>query len=162
MDVMIREIQPDDNPYIAAVIRTVFEELDAPKTGTAYADTSLDNLFKNYNKPNSVYYIAQQSNGQIAGGAGIAPLDNGPDGVCELQKMYFLKTIRSTGTGAAMIQKCLQAAKSFGFTQCYLETLTDMHAAQKLYVKSGFTYLNAPLGNTGHSSCPVWMIKELV
>jgi putative acetyltransferase len=25
----------------------------------------------------------------------------------------------------------------------------------------GFEYLCAPLGNTGHTTCPVWMIKEL-
>jgi putative acetyltransferase len=37
-----------------------------------------------------------------------------------------------------------------------------MEAAQKLYVKSGFEYLDAPMGDTGHCSCPVWMIKQLI
>jgi putative acetyltransferase len=36
-----------------------------------------------------------------------------------------------------------------------------MHAAQKLYTKSGFEYLDAPMGCTGHNSCPVWMLKDL-
>ena len=26
----------------------------------------------------------------------------------------------------------------------------------------GFEYIDAPLGNTGHTACPVWMIKILV
>jgi putative acetyltransferase len=36
-----------------------------------------------------------------------------------------------------------------------------MLAAQKLYQKAGFEYLCEPLGATGHTSCPVWMLKEL-
>jgi putative acetyltransferase len=36
-----------------------------------------------------------------------------------------------------------------------------MEAAQKLYNKVGFEYLDKPLGNTGHTSCPVWMLKKL-
>jgi putative acetyltransferase len=63
--------------------------------------------------------------------------------------------------GAKMMARCLETAVDFGFSQCYLETMPYMEAAQKLYVKSGFTYLDAPMGNTGHSSCPVWMVKKL-
>jgi putative acetyltransferase len=36
-----------------------------------------------------------------------------------------------------------------------------MDAAQKLYRKSGFEYLEQQLGNTGHNSCEVWMLKKL-
>ena len=48
-----------------------------------------------------------------------------------------------------------------GFEKCYLETMPFMHAAQKLYLKSGFEYICASMGSTGHTSCPVWMLKEL-
>ena len=37
----------------------------------------------------------------------------------------------------------------------------NMKSAQKLYLKKGFKYIENPIGNTGHSSCPVWMIKDL-
>jgi putative acetyltransferase len=36
-----------------------------------------------------------------------------------------------------------------------------MEAASRLYRKNGFVNLEKPLGNTGHYSCNVWMIKEL-
>jgi putative acetyltransferase len=36
-----------------------------------------------------------------------------------------------------------------------------MEAAQKLYNKTGFKYLDGPMGNTGHFSCPVHMILDL-
>jgi putative acetyltransferase len=159
--IMIRKIEPKDNAAIAALIRAVLMEHDAPKVGTAYADTSLDKLSDVYAADRSAYFVVERD-GAIIGGAGIAPLENGDETICELQKMYFLPEARGLGLGATLIQQCLDAAKSFGFSQIYLETLPNMMAAQKLYTKFGFTYLDAPLGNTGHSSCPVWMIKNLV
>ena len=102
-----------------------------------------------------------ENEGEIVGCAGIAPLENGYSEICELQKMYFLPKTRGLGIGSKMMEKCLEQAKSFGFKKCYIETMPFMHAAQKLYKKSGFEYLDAPLGCTGHNSCPVWMLKEL-
>src|SRR5690606_12197722 len=99
--------------------------------------------------------------GRIIGGAGIAPLENGPADTCELQKMYFLKEARGLGLGSKMMDVCLHSAVEMGYKKCYLETMPYMEGAQKLYKKSGFTYLDAPMGNTGHGSCPVWMIKQL-
>ena len=159
--IVIRPIKQQDNPSIAAIIRGVFDELNAPKTGTAYADPILDTLSTAYEGVKSVYYVAV-INGEVVAGAGIAALENGPNGVCELQKMYASSAARGRGVGAKLIEACLGAAADFGYSQCYLETLPYMKAAQKLYKKHGFQYLDAPLGNTGHSSCPVWMIKELV
>jgi len=161
MHATIRKIQSKDNPHIAALIRQVLIEHHAPKVGTAYADTSLDTLSEVYDTPNSVYYIVEAS-GIVIGGCGIAPLENGDVAICELQKMYFAPEARGTGLAAQLLQKCIDAAKGFGYSQCYLETLPNMEAAKKLYTKFGFTYLDAPLGSTGHNSCPVWMIKNLV
>lgn len=156
----IREIQLEDNQQVAAVIRTVLEEFNVPKVGTAYADPQLDYMFEAYQVPKATYFVVEKE-GKIIGCAGIAPLENGSPEVCELQKMYFLPETRGLGIGAQMIETCLIKAKAFGFTHCYLETMPYMEAAQKLYTKSGFTYLKEPMGCTGHSSCPVWMLKDL-
>lgn len=157
---LIREIQPEDNFQVAKVIRTVLEEFNVPKVGTAYADPELDCMFETYQKDRSAYLVIENEN-KIIGCAGIAPLANGPSDVCELQKMYFLPETRGLGLGSQMMEACLQKAKGFGFAKCYLETMPYMEAAQKLYKKSGFEYLDEPMGCTGHSSCPVWMIKTL-
>lgn len=158
--ISIRKIQPDDNAPIANVIRTVFEQEGYPRSGTAYADSQLDYLFETYQAPKSVYFVIE-SEGRILGGGGIAPLDEGALETCELQKMYFLPEVRGKGVGQQMIQQCLEAAAQRGFQYCYLETLPQMKAAQHVYQKMGFTYLDAPMGSTGHISCPVWMIKSL-
>jgi len=159
-EVIIREIQKADNLSVAKVIRAVLEEFNVPKVGTAYADPQLDCMFETYSEPKSTYFVVEKD-GEIIGCAGIAPLANGAPDVCELQKMYFLPETRGLGIGARMMEMCLNKAKASGFRQCYLETMPYMEAAQKLYIKSGFRYLDGPMGCTGHSSCPVWMIKEL-
>jgi len=158
--IIIREIQKADNVAIAKVIRNVLIEHNVPKVGTAYADPSLDFMFENYSEEKSAYFIVEKE-GEIIGGAGIASLENGPKEICELQKMYFLSEARGLGLGAKLMEVCLEKARQFEFKKCYLETMPYMTNAQNLYKKSGFQYLDKPLGNTGHNACPVWMLKEL-
>jgi len=158
---LIREIQQKDNESIAKVIRAIFHELDAPKVGTAYTDPILDTLYEVYQAPRSVYYVVENE-GKVVGGCGVASLENGNSSVCELQKMYFAPEIRGTGFAEKIIEKCLEFAKIQGYEICYLETLSFMTAAQKLYKRIGFENICAPMGNTGHSSCEVWMTKKLV
>jgi len=157
---LIREIQKGDNVQIAVVIREVFISDDYPKTGTAFADTQLDFMFETYDNPRAAYFVVEEK-GKIIGGAGISQLESSKENICELQKMYFLKEARGKGLGLQMIEKCLAIATEFGYSNCYLETLPVMLVAQSLYKKVGFEYLCTPLGNTGHTTCPVWMIKQL-
>jgi len=157
----IREIQPADNELLAIVIRKVLLEMGVPKQGTAYADKELDAMYLAYDRPRSIYYVVADAQNKVVGGAGIAPLKDGNPKVCELQKMYFLPATRGLGLGDQMIEKCLAFAKQQGFEQCYIETMPNMLAAQKLYVKKGFEYIDHPMGNTGHCNCPVWLLKKL-
>ena len=159
-DFTIREIQKDDNPKIAKAIREVLIEFGVPKVGTAYADKILDTLYQDYLIDNSVYFVVEKE-GEIFGGAGVKQLANYNGKVCELQKMYFKPEARGIGLGSKMMNLCLQKAKEFGFEQCYLETLPYMEDARKLYRKVGFKDLCAPMGDTGHYSCNLWMLKDL-
>ncbi len=158
--IQIREIQKEDNQEIAAVIREVFIVDDFPKTGTAFADAQLDFMFEAYDRPRATYFVVE-NDGRIVGGAGVSQLENSTENICELQKMYFLRETRGKGIGSQMIQKCLEKATEFGYEKCYLETLPEMLAAQNLYKKMGFENISSPMGNTGHTTCPVWMIKNL-
>lgn len=157
---IIREIQRKDNFQMGTIVQQVLMEMGAPKIGTAYSDPNLFALFETYNLPKSIYYVIEKDN-KIIGGAGIAILDNDEKNTCELQKMYFLQECRGLGFGTQIMNLCLKKAVAFGYKQCYLETMPYMVDAQKLYRNVGFEYINAPLGNTGHTSCPVWMLKNL-
>ena len=157
---IIRAIKKEDNTHLAKVIRKVLVDLGVPKVGSAFADKALDCMFETYQGDRSVYFVVEE-NGTIIGGAGIAALENYDGTICELQKMYFLETARGRGLGKIMMRLCLEAAVSFSFESCYIETMTYMTAAQNLYKKYGFQYLDGPLGDTGHFSCPVQMLKKL-
>ena len=74
--------------------------------------------------------------------------------------MYFLQKARGKGFGKKMIQKCIDFAIASNFKQCYIETMPNMQDAQKLYIKTGFEYIDQSMGNTGHSSCTIWMLKS--
>ena len=160
MNYTIRKIEPKDNLKIASVIRNIFEELDAPKVGTAYADPPLNTLFEVYQAENEIYFVVEED-GIILGGCGIGNLMDAEFKICELQKMYLAKEARGKGIAKELMQKCLAFAKQAGYDKCYIETLPFMKDAQKLYVKSGFAYIDAPLGSTGHNACDVFMIKDL-
>lgn len=157
---VIREIRPEDNGEVAATVRKVLLDLGAPKVGTAYSDATLDHMYENYDRPRSIYFVVVEGN-KIIGCGGIGPLDNHKGTICELQKMYFLEEARGRGLGNEMITRCLKSAREFGFEGCYLETMPYMKAAQGLYKKMGFEYIDAPMGDTGHYSCTVWMLKKL-
>jgi putative acetyltransferase len=157
---IIRSIEVQDNPQVASIIRSVLEDFNVPKVGTAYADASLDCMFETYQKERANYYVLEE-NGSLIGGGGIAQLDNYDGNVCELQKMYFLPVARGRGLGTKMIDICLKSARTFGYEKCYLETMSYMEAAQKLYKKYGFKYIDGPMGDTGHYSCGVHMLLDL-
>ncbi len=157
---MMRTIQPRDNKALATIIRNALEEFKANKPGTVYYDSTTDNLFEVFKTVNSQYFVLEENN-MILGGAGIYPTKNLPGDTCELVKLYLDKTARGQGSGKLLIQHCFAEAKKMGYTKMYLETMPELHIAVPLYEKSGFNYLPAPMGNSGHDGCDIWMIKEL-
>lgn len=156
----IREIEPHDNLGIEKVIKSTFVELQLPLVGTAYEDIETTQMYEAYQTPKSFYLVIEDS-GHIRGGVGIKPLKASKPGICELQKMYFLKELRGQGWGKKMLVACLEKAKKEGYEFCYLETIPALKAAIRLYEQHGFEYLNAPMGQTGHHSCDLWMLKKL-
>ncbi|MBD0832620.1 GNAT family N-acetyltransferase [Aestuariibaculum sediminum] len=158
--IVIREIQAKDNLSIEGVIRACFHEFNIPLEGTAYQDPETKSMFEAYQEPNSIYFVVEK-NGVVMGGGGLKPLAGNNKGCCEIQKMYFAPEIRGAGYGKLVFEKCLATAKKLGFTSCYIESAPQLKAAIHIYELYGFKHLDGALGNTGHYSCGVWMIKEL-
>lgn len=159
-DVSIRPVEQSDDRALASVIRKALAEYEAPACGSALGDPELDFMAQAYSGDRSVYFVAEVG-GKILGGAGIAQLENADEDTCELRKMYLAKEARGKGIGKMLMEVCLRKAREFGFRFCYLETFPTMTDAQNLYKKSGFYYLNARKGGTGHSACNVWMQRDL-
>ncbi len=161
----IRLIEARDDTVVAAIIRSVMPEFGATGSGFAIGDPEVDWMHRAYSEPRSAYFVIERidahGDGKVEGGGGIAPLTGGDIGTCELRKMYFLPTLRGMGAGAALMARCLDAARGFGFQRCYLETLTGMDAAMRLYERSGFRRIDAAMGATGHGGCNRFYLREL-
>lgn len=157
MNYTIREIQSKDNRIVELIIRNCLIEFNGNREGTAWEDPDLCRFSEIYNTEDKKYWVAESD--RIVGGVGIAPLA-GADGICELQKMYCIPEVRSTGVSHQLFEIALDHAKKY-FDRCYLETFGNMIAAQKFYEKYGFKRIDKPLGNTGHYACDVLYIKDL-
>ena len=156
----LRPIEARDDATMARIIRTVMPEFGATGSGFAISDPEVDWMSQAYAAPRSVYFVIERDS-VVIGGGGVAPLLGGDDGTCELRKMYFLPEARGIGAGAAMMERCLESARGFGFSQCYLETLSGMDAAMRLYERTGFRRIDAPLGATGHGGCNTFYLLTL-
>ena len=110
MNCNIREIQARDNGIIELIIRNCLIEFNGNREGTVWADPELRRLSDFYNSDNKKYWIAEVD--RVVGGVGIAPL-GGIDGVCELQKMYCIPEVRSTGVSHKLIAAALSWVKKY-------------------------------------------------
>ena len=152
---VIRRIGEGDNPRMEQIIREVLLEFDAVGPGTSAADEELRDLCGAYRKPRCGYFVAV-SDGTVVGGAGLAPLEGAGRDLCEIKKMYLLKAARGQGLGRELLERCLAAAGEYGFESCYLETLSDMKTARRLYESYGFRQISTRMGSTGHRRCDCW------
>jgi len=156
----IRPIEARDSAAVAHIIRTVMPEFGASGPGFAIHDAEVADMAAAYAQPGSAYFVVERD-GRVCGGGGVAALSGGDGKVCELRKMYFLPELRGLGAAAALIALCLERAQQLGYRQCYLETLTGMDAAQRLYEKHGFQRIPAAMGNTGHFGCNRFYLRDL-
>ncbi|MBP3339393.1 MAG: GNAT family N-acetyltransferase [Lachnospiraceae bacterium] len=157
MEYTIREIKEKDNKLVEDLIRTCLIEFGGNHEGLAWSDPDLGRFSEVYNKEGYKYWVVEDENGKILAGTGIGKLI---DNVCELQKMYCYKEARGTGIAHELMKIALDYAKQY-YKKCYLETLSNMVAANKFYLKYGFVRLDKPYIQTEHYACDVWYIREL-
>jgi putative acetyltransferase len=158
--IVIRNIRSSDNAALAAIIKNTLAEFGANHPGTVYYDSTTDALYELFQKERAVYNVAE-AGGEIVGGGGIYPTDGLPHDTCELVKMYLLPQARGHGLGRMMIEQCISQAKQMAYKKIYLETMPELKQALNIYARFGFQYLKGPMGNSGHTGCSLWMLKEL-
>ncbi|WP_099223785.1 GNAT family N-acetyltransferase [Listeria costaricensis] len=151
----IREITAQDNPAIERVIRDVLIEYQLDRPGTAWEDASLSQLSDYYEQDGRAYWVIEVA-GEIVGGVGIGPF--GDAGVAELQKLYLKKEARGKGYAGQLVERALDFAASH-YKACYLETVKEMDAARRLYLRNGFVELASPLAGSVHHSMDRWYLK---
>ncbi len=157
----LRPIQIKDNEAVANIIRTVMTEYGAVGKGFSIEDPEVDHMSEAYTHAKAAYYVIEANDGRLLGCGGIAPLEGGEDGICELKKMYFYPELRGLGWGKRLVQCLEEEARKRGFDTMYLETLVRMDEANRLYRHLGFMQISGPKGSTGHNSCDQFYEKKL-
>jgi putative acetyltransferase len=156
----IRPIELADVPALLTIIANARSEYGVAERGVELLEPADHALYANYQRQRSLYFVALLD-GEVVGGAGVAPLSGADPLTCELQRMYLRAEARGRGIGDALLERCLAAAKQFLYVRCYLETITQMQAALEFYGRHGFRNLQAPLGRTGHAHNDRWLMRPL-
>lgn len=156
----IQKIKPQYDTKVCEIIRKVGKEFGAIGDGFGPSDPEVLAMSQHYNDSKFSTYLIATIEGNVVGGSGIAAF-NGNNKICELRKLFLLPESRGLGLGKQLTESCLDYAKSKGYQQCYLDTLSNMKSAISLYEKLGFKHLDKPLEGTIHNGCDVWMLKDL-
>ena len=159
-NIIIRKAEKTDNALLAAMIREVFDEHQAPHAGTVYSDPTTDDLYTLFQKENAVLWVAEVD-GEVLGCCGIYPTPGLDEDCAELAKFYLSNKIRGKGIGKQLMLRCFQSAKEMSYKKLYLESLPQFSKAVSMYERYGFINIDHPLGNSGHTTCNIWMIKDL-
>lgn len=161
----MRLIKKEDNTQAAKIVRAVLAEFGCSGDGFACNDADTDDLYTAYQKTGSSFWvIVNTQTAKIAGGGGFSQLKGTElqDGICELQKFYFLPELRGKGFGKKLFDLAINEAITLGYNYMYIETVPQMQQAISLYHKFGFEFIGSHMGNTGHqNNCSVFMLNNI-
>lgn len=91
-----------------------------------------------YNKSYNFWYAVNEE-GEILGSIGLKQVNN----TCgQIKKFFVIEKYRGKGVAEKLMQTLLKAASKHEFNVLYLGTIDVLKAAQKFYIKNGFTKIN--------------------
>jgi ribosomal protein S18 acetylase RimI-like enzyme len=80
-------------------------------------------------------FLVAETDGQVEGGVGVTP---GPDGRCEMNRLWTRPGFRRTGLGRALGAASMDAARDLGFRRMTLDVVPERIHAIALYRSLGF------------------------
>jgi putative acetyltransferase len=156
----VRRLTLSDEPAMTSIIETTRREYGVQHRTQELLEPSDRDLYTTYLEPRSDFFVVTYA-GDVAGGAGIAPLSGAGEETCELQRMYLSPGHRGKGVGQLLLNECLRRAVALRFRNCYAETIWEMKEAIRFYEANGFRHLSIPLGDNGHVHTDCWMILNI-
>lgn len=114
-------------------------------------DGEIEHLEAKYGLPNGRLYIAWADD-QPAGCIGLRKLHEAAGNAGEMKRLYVRPEFRGCGIAGMMVETILQDAIAIGYQAIYLDTLSFLQDAVRLYYRFGFyetvPYHNSPLKST--------------
>lgn len=156
----IREITPEADQHLAAIIRYNFEKHNLNIPGTVYFDPELDHLSEFYlARPDCRRYFVLWEDGRVCGGIGFAEFA-GFDHCAEIQKLYLSENMKGRGYGKALLSLAETEAKKLGYKMVYVETHTNFNVAYQMYCRHGYRHIEKP-AIVSHGAMNRFLIKPL-
>jgi putative acetyltransferase len=161
MGAIVRPMLSADVASAAEIIATIkVQEFSAEMTIESLINSTVLKLKESMEQSKAGFFVVEQGS-RILGCAGIVQDKTLPSSYCVLESLFVKADMRGSGLGLRLINACLEFARKSGFQHCYLETLKDMTAAQKLYIKCGFIPLKKSMRADVPSYIECFMTKNL-
>ena len=156
----IRQIKAEDNSHIAKIIRDNLKNYGLDIPGTAYFDSSLDNLYEYYYPfDNKGYYVMVDESDNVIGGVGFDK-DCHFENCAELQKLYLADSVKGLGLSYILMEHIEKQIKQKGYSAIYLETHDNLKTAIHVYNKCGFAEIERPV-DLIHGAMNMFFYKKL-
>ena len=156
----IRHIEEKDQRQLANIIRSIFEEYNAPLVNTVYDDPRTEHIFDTLTGHNAEYCVIVE-NDNVLGGCGYYPTEGLPEGYAELVKFYLSPEARGLGYGSKIFRQVIENAHKAGYSHLYIESFPQFSGAVSMYERNGFVHIPQRLGNSGHTATTIFMVKDL-
>ena len=145
MSAQVIRIAPVSRAEEVEVVRGLFLEyaasleIDLGYQGFAFEVAGLPGA---YAPPDGSLLLAK-ADSSPAGCVGIRRLR---DEVCEMKRLYVRSSHRGSGIGARLVEIAIETARKLRYQEMWLDTLTSMVDAHRLYRRLGFREI-APYGS---------------
>jgi putative acetyltransferase len=150
----VRDWRTEDREAAAEVIKTVLEEYGLPWQ-PELADRDVIEVEKSYLKVGGEFWVVEQDE-VVVGTAAYQPSDRGNKAV-EIRKMYLLPAVRNQGLGRYLLQELEKAIAIKDYQEIWLETITILKEAVKLYELNGYE----PATGVETARCDLVYLKRL-
>ena len=130
---MIRELRDDDLNSASKLFEEYAQSLGFDLDFQDFA-AELENLPGDYAPPHGCILLAQQEERIV----GCVALRRWDETICEMKRFYIIPDARGQGIGRRLTEAIITQAKGLSYKRMRLDTLSSMHAANRLYASLGF------------------------
>ncbi|WP_421657834.1 GNAT family N-acetyltransferase [Leptothermofonsia sp. ETS-13] len=154
-DFLIRDWQSGDRTAAAEMIGSILAEYGLGWEPTG-ADRDVLHVEECYQSTGGEFWVVEQ-HGKLIGTAAYHPIQRGTNAV-EIRKMYLRPIARRQGLGRFLLEQLEAAIAARGFEQIWIETVSILQEAVKLYESSGYQ----PASRVETERCDRVYVKFLV